>query len=129
MPQLAKGGKWVFGWVVLGQNYELSIPPAAYNEYGFHPGEAVAFIRGSRRSGGFGLGKRERLALSPIRSRILAEGTMGEQMQVILPKTLGIQPGEHLLVVRGSGLALSFLQQGPICDEAQNHPKVEVFSI
>jgi len=29
MPQLAKGGKWVFGWVVLGQNYELSIPPAA----------------------------------------------------------------------------------------------------
>lgn len=129
MPQLAKGGKWVFGWVVLGQNYELCIPPEAYSEYGFQPGEAVAFIRGSRQSGGFGLGRRERLALSPIRSRILAEGTMGEQMQVILPKTLEIQPGEHLLVVRGSGLALSFLQQGPICDEAQHHPEVEVFAI
>lgn len=129
MPQLAKGGKWVFGWVVLGQNYELCIPPEAYSEYGFQPGEVIAFIRGSRRSGGFGLGRRERLALSPIRSRILAEGTMGEQMQVILPKTLGIQPGEHLLVVRGSGLALSFLQQGPICDEALRHPEVEVFAI
>lgn len=129
MPQLAKGGKWVFGWVVLGKNYELCIPPAAYNEYGFQPGEAVVFIRGSRRSGGFGLGSQEQLALSPIRSRILAEGTMGEQMQVILPKTLGIQPGEHLLVVRGSGLALSFLQHGPICDEAQHHPELEVFVI
>ncbi len=49
-------------------------------------------------------------------------------MQVILPKTLAIQPGERLLVVRGSGLALGFLQQGPIYEEAQHHPQIEVFA-
>jgi hypothetical protein len=128
MPQLAKGGKWVFGWVVVGQQGEVRIPPEAYSEYGFQPGEPVIFIRGSQRSGGFGLGRGEGLALSPIRSRIFESGNMGAQMQVILPKTLAIEPGVRLLVVRGSGLALGFLQQGPIYEEALRHPEIEMFS-
>jgi len=27
MPQLVKGRKWVFGWVVVGQQGEVRIPP------------------------------------------------------------------------------------------------------
>jgi len=98
MPQLTKGGKWVFGWGIVGQEGEIRIPPEAYSECGFQPGEPVIFILGSQRSGGFGV------------------------------KTLAIQPGERLLVVRGSGLALGFLQQGPIYEEAQHHPQIEVFA-
>lgn len=128
MPQLAKGGKWVFGWVIVGQEGEIQIPPEAYSEYGFQTGEPVVFTRGSRRSGGFGLGRDERLAQSPIRSRILENGNIREQMRVILPKTLKLQPGERLLVVRGSGLALGFLQQGPIYEEAMRHPEIQVFA-
>jgi hypothetical protein len=128
MPQLAKGGKWVFGWVIVGPGNEEHIPQAAYHEYGFQAGELVVFTRGSRRSGGFGVGKHERLALSPIHSRILEEGSMREGMKVCLPQSLQIQPGEKLLAVRGSGLALFFLQQGPIYAEALRHPEIEGFT-
>lgn len=128
MPQLAKGGKWVFGWVVVGQGYEVKVPPAAYHEYGFQAGEPIVFMRSSQRSGGFGLGRKAVLALSPIGSRIREEGTMREQGHFILPETLQILPGERLLAVRGSGLALSFLRYGPIYEEALRHPELEVFS-
>ena len=55
MPQLVKGGKWVYGWVIVGLQGELTIPPEAWHEYGFRTGDEVTFLPGSRRSGGFGL--------------------------------------------------------------------------
>ena len=127
MPQLAKGGKWVFGWVVVGPGREVCVPPKAYSEYGFRPGDVVFFMKSSRRSGGFGLGKQEILAASPILSRRLAQGIVTSEGLVHLPPEVAIQPGERLLVVRGSGLALGFLQHGPICDEALRHPELETF--
>jgi hypothetical protein len=36
--------------------------------------------------------------------------------------------GDRLLVVRGSGLALGFLERGPIYEEARRHPDIETFS-
>jgi hypothetical protein len=129
MPQLAKGGKWVFGWVVVGQDCEIRIPPEAWSEYGFQMQDDILFTRGSRRSGGFGAGRREVLAGSPIRTRALAEGTITKQGRVSLPQTLDVQPGERLLAARGSGLALGFLQRGPIYEEALKHPELEVFNV
>jgi hypothetical protein len=55
MPQLNIGGKWVFGWAIVGECCEVQIPPEAYTEFGFQPGEMVIIIRGSRRSGGVGI--------------------------------------------------------------------------
>ena len=129
MPQLAKGGKWVFGWVVVGQDCEIRIPPEAWSEYGFQIQDDILFTRGSRRSGGFGVGRREVLAGSPIQARALAEGRIIKLGMVSLPRTLGAQPGERLLAARGSGLALGFLQRGPIYAEALKHPELEVFSV
>lgn len=127
MPQLAKGGKWVFGWVVVGPDKDMRIPPEAYTEYGFQPGETVFFMKGSRRSGGFGLGKSTVLSAAPILPRKLAQGTVSVAGTVSLPPEVEIQPGERLLVVRGSGLALGFLQRGPIYEEALKHPELEIF--
>jgi hypothetical protein len=127
MPQFVKGGKWVFGWCVVGPNGEIRIPPAAYIEYGFQPGERVIITRGSRRSGGFGIGRAEKLASSPIQLRFLGEAVMGADGQVLLPAMIGVQPGELLLAARGSGLALGFVQRGPIYEEARSHPEVETF--
>jgi hypothetical protein len=129
MPQLAKGGKWVFGWVVVGKNCEISIPPEAYTEYGFQLGETVLIMRGSRRSGGIALGRVEKLMNSPLRSRFIGQTTMGDGQRATLPPEAGILPGERLLVVRGSGLALSFLQRGPIYDEAIRRPEIEIFNV
>ena len=66
MPQLVKGGKWVFGWVIVGPNRELPIPPEAFQEYGFQPREKILFIRGSQTSGGFGISRPEKIQQSKI---------------------------------------------------------------
>jgi hypothetical protein len=130
MPQLVKGGKWVFGWTVVGPGGEVFIPPEAYTEYGFQSGEPVLFLSGSRTSGGFGIARRERLAESQIRlvQRAVGEGLIGTNGRVNFPAHCDLQPGERLLVVRGSGLALGFIQRGRIYAEALKHPEIEVFS-
>ena len=129
MPQLAKGGKWVFGWCVVGPASEIQIPPEAYIEYGFQQGETAIVIRGSKRSGGIGIGQPEKLNNTVLQSRIVGQTTIGADGRVALPSVAGVQPGERLLVVRGSGLALSLLQRGPIYEEALKHPEIEVFMV
>lgn len=125
MPQLAKGGKWVFGWCVVSTDGKIRVPPDASAEYGFQPGEDLILMRGSQTSGGFGLGRPVRLANSPLRSRFIGGAMMGADGCVTLPSETEISPGERLLVVRGSGLALGFLRHGPIYEEAQKHPQIE----
>jgi hypothetical protein len=130
MPQLAKGGKWVFGWVIVSPQREIRIPPEAYAEYGYQAGEEVIFLAGSRRSGGFSIGRTQKLATSkiPLERRALCRAKMGEAGRIKLPPETGVQPGDRLLAGRGSGLALGFLRQGPIFQEALKHPELEVFT-
>ena len=128
MPQLAKGGKWVFGWVLVGPEHTIRIPPAAAAEYGFMDGMGLVFIRGSRTSGGFGLGSQELLtSLFPTPTRFLTQGYLQPGGTVQLPEEIGLKAGERLLAVRGSGHALGFLQRGPIYQPAQQHTQIEVF--
>lgn len=127
MPQLAKGGKWVFGWVVVGMEREILIPPMAYSEYAFQANEPVVFTLSSKRSGGFCLGKREKVSSSIIYSRVIEESVLSDHMKIVSPKMIDLKPGDRLLVVRGSNLALSFLRKGPIVEEALNHTEIEVF--
>ena len=131
MPQLVKGGKWVFGWVVVGGHREITVPPEAYAEYGFRAGEPVFFLHGSRRSGGFSIGRLAKLEQSqvPIRQRAFAQGEIGAGGQIDLPSEACVQAGDRLLAVRGSGLALGFLTQGPIYEEAVKHPEIETFIV
>jgi hypothetical protein len=129
MPQLVKGGKWVFGWVVVGEGGWINVPPEAWDEYGYCLGDEIVFIRGSRTSGGFSAARAERLTDSPLSasSRILARGSIRQEKRIDLPPELSVRPGDRLLVARGSGLALGFFNKGPILEEALNHPELEVF--
>lgn len=131
MPRLVKGGKWVFGWVIVGPACEIRIPPAAYAEYGFQPGEPVVFLRGSRRSGGFGIARRGKLGGTqiPLARRSIGEGMVCENWRTAFPPQASLLPGDRLLVVRGSGLALGFVQRGPIYEEALKHPEIEIFMV
>jgi hypothetical protein len=72
----------------------------------------------------------EKLAGSriPLAQRVLWEGVVGENERVAFPSAFGFHSGERLLVVRGSGMALGFVQRGPIYEEASWHPAIEVFS-
>lgn len=130
MPQLNKGGKWVFGWVVVNNDLLLQIPPEAYDEYGFISDQEIGFTKGSQRSRGFGVGKLEQLNSNErIGKRIISQTKMGKNGQIALPVVLGINPKTRLLAARGSNYALGFLLQGPIVELALLHPEIEVFSV
>lgn len=71
MPQLIKGGKRILGWVVVGGQGELTLPPDTWDEYGFHPGQEVTFLPGSRSSSESGLSSPRLLAYmsAPLAAR------------------------------------------------------------
>lgn len=129
MPQLVKGGKWVFGWVLVGPPGAVTIPPEAWDEYAYQTEDEVIFLAGSRRSGGFGLSTPRLLEQTrqPLQARVLARGHIAQNHQVIVPPAIGIRPGDRLLAVRGSGRALGFVAEGTIYEEALKHPSLEVF--
>lgn len=60
MPQLVKGGKYVFGWSKVNDEGKIVIPSKAFIEYHFKAGEKIILLSGSRTSGGFGLTKSAR---------------------------------------------------------------------
>lgn len=128
MPQMDKGGKWVFGWSVVGSDSEIQDPLEAYTEYGFQPGETLIVTHGSRGSGGFAIGRPEKLGASPLQSCCVSQVKISAAGQVTLPPEIGVWTRERLLAVRGSGLALGLLQHGPIYEEALKHPEIEIYS-
>ena len=129
MPRLAKGGKWVFGWAVVGGGRQIRLPAEALGEYRLVPGTGIAFIGGSRTSGGFGIGRLEALTGNRwLGKRVIASGSMGRDGLVRLPPEVGAEPGERLLMVRWSGLALGLIRRGPIYRIAQGHPEIEEFA-
>jgi hypothetical protein len=132
MPRLVKGGKWAYGWVVIGPEGEITIPPEAWREFGFQAGDAAIFTPGSRRSGGFAVSTPELMAevsgrLEGATMRVLARGRFAEGRQVTVPPEVRGKPGDRLLAVRGSRYGLGFVARGPIHEEAPKHPELEVF--
>lgn len=129
MPQLVRGGKWVFSWVIMGPGRGLAIPPEAWDEYQFEVGDEVTFLPGSRRSGGFGLSHPRLLASvpAPLQARGLGQSRIDELGWVVAPATVDVQPGDRLLAVRGSGRALGFVTRGSIYEEALEHPELACF--
>jgi len=131
MPQMSKGGKWVFGWCVVGKDQKILIPEEAFLEYGFQAGEPVVFLRGSYRSGGFSVGRLEKLVdgtANLLLRRSVGRGILLEGGIIVIPPGADVQPGDRLLAVRGSGYALLFIKYGQIYDEALRHSGIETFS-
>ena len=153
VPQLVKGGKHVYGWSRIGDEGSITIPPEALAEYGLLEGQSVILMPGSRKSGGFGLARVESLEQSPVGAFLkkcpelasfdLPEGEVVEidgrhycwvavrDGSVRLPPAMlsayGIDPGDRLLVGRGSHMAISFIARGIIVEEGKRHPELEVF--
>jgi hypothetical protein len=125
VPRLAKGGKWVYNWVIIGPQGEMTIPAEARREYSFREADEVLFLRGSRISGGFGVSSPEHLTV-PLRGHVLGRGRIDESGRVVVPLETGVRLGDWLLAVRGSRYALGFVARGPIYETALKHADLEV---
>ncbi len=55
MPQLVKGGKYIFGWSIITSERRIRIPDEAFDEYKFQSGEKLIIVSGSKASGGFSI--------------------------------------------------------------------------
>jgi len=154
MPLIARGGKYVYGWSKVGETGRIAIPKEAMDEYRLNERDKVILMSGSRRSAGFALTTPDLLRGSPLSAvlrrfprlrtfqmpearTVRLEGrafcwtTIEEGGYIALPeqtlRDYEILPGDRLLTVRGSDLALGFVLRGPIMDEAALHPELEVF--
>lgn len=134
MPQLVRGGKWAFGWVLVGPAREIVIPPEAWQEYSFQAGEEAIILAGSRTSGGFAISSARSLAAFRAQTggaalRELARGRF-DNGWVVVPPQAGARPRDRLLAVRGSDRGLGFVQRGPIYEEAlRQADRLEVFAV
>ena len=126
MPRLAKGGKWVYGWVIVDPESGLPIPPAAWCKFGFQAGDEALLLAGSRTSGGFSVANAASLP-APLATRVLGRARFDREGWAALPAEAPVRPGDRLLAVLGSGYALGFLARGPIYQLALSHAGIEVF--
>ena len=154
MPQLVKGGKFIYGLSKVSPEGSIAIPPQAMQEYRFSSGDDVIIMSGSRTSGGFGLTRRdiiEKSSLSHIIDTLphLFDHSIDEfeivtdkvrsycrtKIQkgaciIVPPNTLsryGINTGDLLAAGRGSRLSIAFIARGSIMEECLKHPELQVF--
>jgi len=57
-------------------------------------------------------------------THVLGQARLDRDGSVILPPGIEAKPGDRLLAVRGSRLALGFVARGPIYKEATKHPEL-----
>jgi hypothetical protein len=131
MPRLVKGGKWAYGWVIVGTEREITIPPETWREYCFRAGGEAVFTRGGRTSGGFAIRTQHLMGeasnrLGGAALPVLGRAEFGEG-QVVAPQGIGLGPGDRVLAVRGSRFGLGFVAKGPIYEEVLKHADLEVF--
>lgn len=91
MPQLEKGGKWVFGWCVVGSGGKIQIPPEAFMEYGYQPGMVLEVIKGSHKSAGFAICKPEKISDSLLQPRVIGKTEIDERGQFFLQGMVALQ--------------------------------------
>ncbi len=152
MPQLEKGGKYVFGWSRVRDDGNIKIPPEAIREYKISPESDLILFSGSKTSGGFVIAKQSLLERSMIgynlkqykdlssfqiehiadtgKRKFCRVGKMKTELLTLSPQiltTYRLKYGDYLLSVRGSYIGISMIVKGPIIDLAKMHPEINTF--
>ncbi len=147
MPQMNKGGKFIFGKSIIHEDGTVQIPPQAIDEYHITDDGRVYLFTGSKITGGFCVTRKgllepsklghiltETPALSAYTSKpgefIRYEGhsycwiDISSDGKVILTKGmmdfLNITPGLALLSIRSSNIAFTMGAKGPLLEKARS---------
>jgi hypothetical protein len=154
MPQIAKGGKYIFGWSLIGQDGRIQIPLEAQDEYHLVSEDNVILISGSKTTGGFAVTTKTLLQQSELSDVLVSHPALaecqigeGEAMRykgrlyswvglgqggilTLSSTTLSayeVKHGEYLLVIRGSDIAFAMGAKGPLLEKAKRHTEIPVF--
>jgi hypothetical protein len=156
MPQIAKGGKFVFGWSVISMEGYVRIPKMPFNEYRLHTDKNVILISGSKKSGGFCVSNYTLMRDSimnglfvdhpEMKNYSAREGAcitykgrsycwlrISPEGIIKLPgdtmQIFEVKPGDKLLLIRGSDKGLALTAKGPLVKAADNYKGViEVYN-
>ena len=135
MPQLNKGGKYVFGWSVIGAEGTIHFPTMALSEYNLTSDPEIIIFTGSKITGGFCVTNQRMLSSSklkhiiddlpeltgthsinagqfiPYKGRNYAWLPLSKEGTVQLPKQtlkfLNINAGDRLMSIRSSDIAFT----------------------
>lgn len=147
MPQLNKGGKFVYGFSVIYPDLTIRIPPQALSEYDVAQDGKVIIFTGSKITGGFCVTTYSLLSNSKLkhiledcpalRDCLLSEGEfiqykgrkyawlyIDKKGVIKLPpstlEVLELQAGMELLSIRSSDIAFTMGAKGPLLEKAHN---------
>lgn len=155
MPQMNKGGKFIFGKSLIRENGEIRFPPMAVGEYDICAEERVYLFTGSKSTGGFCVTRRGLLEPSKLahiltdnpalrdyqtpegefvsykgRSycwvRVSPDGRLALGQETM--NFLHIAPGMELLSIRSSDIAFTLGAKGPLVEKEKLFDgEIEVF--
>ncbi len=147
MPQMNKGGKFIFGISVINDDLSVKLPPMAVEEYNIVSEGKVYLISGSKATGGFIVSKKGLLYNSKIGNilkdtrelseykippgqfikykgrfycwiNIMKNGTVFLTDSIM--NQLNLKVGMKLLSIRSSDIAFTMGAKGPLIEKAKN---------
>lgn len=148
MPQMNKGGKYIFGKSLIRESREIRLPPMAVKEYNIAAEGQVYLFTGSKSTGGFcvtrsGLLKPSKLghiltenpslltysaqegAFIPYKGRSYCWTNISSDGKLLLTPEmltfLHLVPGMELLSIRSSDIAFTMGTKGPLLEKADNY--------
>lgn len=148
MPQLNKGGKFVFGLSFIHDDFTIQFPTQALKEYRVLNDDKIIIFTGSKSTGGFCVTTYPLLSASKL-SHILHECPQLEKQSIpqgtlvtykgrkyawlalkengsvqFTPKLfeqLNLSAGNELLCIRSSDIAFTMGAKGPLLEKAHNY--------
>ena len=147
MPQLNKGGKFVFGKSLVREDGSLCLPEQAVREYHIGKEGWVYLFTGAKSTGGFCVTRKGLLApsrlghilremprlnacalpegeLAPYKGRRYGWLRVSPQGMLVLPEALlqelALTPGMELLCIRSSDIAFTLGARGTLIERAKN---------
>ena len=140
MPQMNKGGKFVFGLSLIQGGGTVQLPAQAIAEYGIAAEGRVYLFTGSKVTGGFCVTHKGLLTENPALQeyhtpegefvrykgrfycwlRISAGGALHFRPDALA--FLGLAPGMRLLSIRSSDIAFTMGAKGPLLERAARYP-------
>lgn len=149
MPQLNKGGKYVFGWSLIREGGVIYLPTTAVAEYHLSVAPEVILFTGSKSTGGFCVTNLPMLANSQLKAIVDQFPELVRHAEVPgrflpykgrsyawLPVTpdgtirlseealafLRLDVGDRLMAIRSSNIAFTMGAKGPLLERGRQFP-------